>query len=65
MAKILMPSEEEAVKLIRAAGHTISEDSMRWPEWGDTPCNGPQCETCGDVWCLWERWLEVEPCQPL
>lgn len=60
-----MPDEDEAVQLIEAQGHALRRDEygLGMVEWGDTPCCGPQCVKCGDAWCLWERWLNVERCE--
>jgi len=62
-----MPNtREKAIALIEAAGHSIrvngTVDLLDFVEWGDTPCSGPQCQKCGDVWCLWEDWIEIHPC---
>lgn len=61
-----MPEYEEALAIIEAKGHTLPRDEfdrVTLVEWGDTPCSGPQCTKCGDSWCLWENYLEVDDCE--
>jgi len=57
-----MPDEAAALRLIKEAGHAVAPE---YREWGDMPCCGPVCIKCGDCWCLWENYLEVEVCDAL
>lgn len=59
-----MPSETEALQLIEEAGHKLTYEYGRvcMVEWGDTPCCGPLCSICGDTWCLWESYLDIQHC---